>query len=174
MTSPLRLLQVVGISTCVLEFLLKCGADRIMIPARSLPNYSPRVSSVLSSCSVGLQGSSASGLRPPALRLAELAHVQRVSQSVHHAETALITVPLVTLHFCIVLRKRSTGFGNHQFPSLPGSHRLVDSIFPWFASIPLFATQEPLVSNMAYLSTQSPLNYMMVVLFFTVVFKVVI
>ena len=60
-----------------------------MIPARSLPSYSPRVSPVLSLRSVGLQGSSASGLRRPGLRLAELAHEQRVSQSVHHDETAL-------------------------------------------------------------------------------------
>ena len=87
MTSPLRLLQVVEISTCVLEFSLKCGADGNMVQARSLPKCSPKVSSVLSLHSVGLQGSSASGIRRPALRLAELAHEQRVSQSVHHAET---------------------------------------------------------------------------------------
>ena len=38
---------------------------------------------------LGLQGSSARGLRRQALRLAELAHVQRVSWCVLRAETAL-------------------------------------------------------------------------------------
>ena len=107
----------------------------------------------------------------PASVLSALRNVKQATTLVHH----------VTLHFCIVLRKRSTGFGNHQCPSFPGSHRLVDSIFrgelvdlvSWFACIPLFTTQEPLVSNMAYLSTQSPLNSTMVVPFFTVVFKIV-
>ena len=39
--------------------------------------------------SVGLQGSSARGLRQPAPRLEELSHVQRVSWCVLCAETAL-------------------------------------------------------------------------------------
>ena len=89
MTSPLRLLQVVETATCLLGLSLKCGADGNVVPARSLPMCSPKVSSVLSVRSVGLQGSSARGLRRPALRLAELAHVQRVSQCVLHAVTAL-------------------------------------------------------------------------------------
>ena len=88
MTSPLRLLHVVEIAPCLLGLSLKCGADGNVVPARSLPMCSPKVSSVLSVRSVGLQGSSARGLRRPALHLAELAHVQRVSQCVLHAVTA--------------------------------------------------------------------------------------
>ena len=45
MPSPLRLVRVVEISSCILEFSLKCGADGNIIPARSLPNCSPKVSS---------------------------------------------------------------------------------------------------------------------------------
>ena len=59
MTSPLRLLQVVEIATCLLGVSLKCGDDGNVVPARSLPMCSPKVSSVLSVRSVGLQGSSA-------------------------------------------------------------------------------------------------------------------
>ena len=159
MTSPLRLVQGVEIWTCVLEFSLKCSADRIMIPARSLPSYSPKVSPVLSFRSVGLQGSSASGLRRPGPRLAE--HMSNgfprvfimlkrhftllkelafsklvlfltpasVLSALGNVKQATTPVHLVTLHVCIVLRKRSRGFGNHQFPSFHGFHRLVDSIF---------------------------------------------
>ena len=52
-----------------------------------------------------------------------------VLSALGNVKQATTPVDLVTLHFCIVLRKRSTGFGNHQFPSFPGSQRLVDSIF---------------------------------------------
>ena len=89
MTSPLQLLQVVEIATCLLVFSLKCGANGKVVAARSLPMCSPKVSLLLSVRSVGLQGSSARGLRRPALRLAELAHVQSLSQCVLHAVTAL-------------------------------------------------------------------------------------
>ena len=135
MTTPLRLLQVVEIATCLLGFSQICGADGNVVRTRSLPMCSSKVSSVFSARSVGLQGCTQcwfARLRQPAPRLAELPHVHAfpgvfsvlkppftlLDELVGQCQYETTPVHLVTLHFCIVVREDQSKFsanGLHVF-----------------------------------------------------------